>query len=92
MKRDSCVACVPVRFARGYTPRLHLNVVVELPGNGKLHTGGGTRWYAILVEATGSPLCFTQVKVTGTSPVYFALVKITGRRISWGSIQGWRNG
>ena len=23
-KRDSCVACVLVRFARGYTPRLHL--------------------------------------------------------------------
>ena len=45
-KRDSCVACVPVCFARGYTPRLHLNMVAELPGNRKLHTGGGTRWYA----------------------------------------------
>ena len=30
----------------GYTPRLHLNVVAELPGNGKFYTGGGTRRYA----------------------------------------------
>ena len=43
---------------------------------------------SILVEATGSPVCFTQVKVTGTFPAHFALVEITGRRISRGSIQG----
>ena len=70
-KRLLC-ACVPVRLARGYTPRLHLNVVAELPRK--------------------SPVCFTQVKVTGASPVYFALVKRTGRSSSRGSIQGQRNG
>ena len=43
---------------------------------------------SIQVEATGSPVCFTQVKATGASPVYFALVKRTGRRNSRGSIQG----
>ena len=31
-------------------------MVAELPGNGKLHTGGGTRWVrSILVEATLIP-------------------------------------
>ena len=48
-------------------PRLHLNVVAELPGN---------------------PVCFTQVKVTGVSPAYFAQVKIPGRESSRGSIRG----
>ena len=63
-KGDSCVS---VRLARGYTPRLHLNVVAEHPGN---------------------PVCFTQVKVTGVSPAYFAQVKIPGRESSRGSIRG----
>ena len=31
-------------------------------------------------------MCFTQVKVTGASPIHFALVKRTGRRIPRGSI------
>ena len=90
VRSDSGVACVAVRFARGYTPRIHLKVVAELPENGKLHTGA---WRyplvrSILVEATGSAVCFTQVKATGVSPVHFALAEITGRRISRGSIQG----
>ena len=46
-KRDSCVP-VPVRLARGYTPRLHLNVVAEPPGKspGVLHTGEGDRSFS----------------------------------------------
>ena len=65
-KRLLC-ACVPVRLARGSTPRLHLNVVAELPGK--------------------SPVCFTQVKVTGA----FSGILRTGEenRKNWlrGSIQ-----
>ena len=33
-KRNSCVPVFLYALARGYTPRLHLNVVAELPGNG----------------------------------------------------------
>ena len=45
------------RSSRGYTPRLRLNVVAELPGNGKLHTGGGTRWYAPFWWRQPDPRC-----------------------------------
>ena len=65
-------ACMPARFARVYTPKLHLNVVAELPGiPGVLHICEGDR---------------------GSSPVYFAFVKKTGRRQSQGSFQGQHNG
>ena len=39
---------VPVRLARGYTARLHLNVVAEPPGKspGVLHTGEGDRSFS----------------------------------------------
>ena len=61
------------------------------PGEkGKLHTCGGTRWYA--PHSTGSPVCFTQVKVTGFSPAHFTQVKISGRETCRGSIRGQRNG
>ena len=56
-------ACVPVRFARGYTQRL-------LSQRGSGAPGNGSSVRSNVVEATGSPVCFTQqVKVTGVSPV-----------------------
>ena len=33
-KRDSCEPVFLHALAKGYTPRLHLNVVAGLPGNG----------------------------------------------------------
>ena len=43
-KKRHLRACVPVRFARVHTPKLHLNVVAELPGiPGVLHTCEGDR-------------------------------------------------
>ena len=64
------------------------------PGEkGKLHISGVTLLVrSALVEATGSPVCFTQVKVTGFFPALFTHVKITGREISRGSIREQRNG
>ena len=51
-------ACVPVRLARAYTPKLHFNVVAELPGiPGVLHTCEGDR--------SSSPVYFAFVKRTG---------------------------
>ena len=56
-KRLLC-ACVPVRLARGYTPRLHLNVVAELPGKSPV--------CFTQVKVTGaSPVYFALVKRTG---------------------------
>ena len=49
---------MPVRFARVHTPKLHLNVVVELPGiPGVLHICEGDR--------SSSPVYFAFVKRTG---------------------------
>ena len=43
-KKRHLRACVPVRFARVHTPKLHLNVVAELPGiPGVLHICEGDR-------------------------------------------------
>ena len=51
-------ACVPVRLARVYTPKLHLNVVAELLGiPGVLHICEGKR--------SSSPVYFAFVKRTG---------------------------
>ena len=60
---DSCKkrhlrACVPVRLARVHTPKLHLNVVAELPGiPGVLHICEGDRRIP--------PVYFAFVKRTG---------------------------
>ena len=57
-KRRHLRACVPVRFARVHTPKLHLNVVAELPGiPGVLHICEGDRGippvYFTFVERPG---------------------------------------
>ena len=53
-------ACVPVRLARVHTPKLHLNVVAELPGiPGVLHICEGDRGIP--------PVNFAFVKRTGGS-------------------------
>ena len=54
-KRDSCVPVFLYALARGYTPRLHLNVVAELPGNGSSTQVEVPKVRSILVEATGIP-------------------------------------
>ena len=57
-KKRHLRACVPVRLARVHTPKLHLNVVAELPGiPGVLHICEGDRRIP--------PVYFAFVKRTG---------------------------
>ena len=70
-----------LRFCEG----IHAQVTSQR-GSGAPGKQEASHWWryplvrSILVEATGSPVCFTQVKVTGASPVYFALVEISGKK------------
>ena len=59
-KNGLLCACVPVRFARGYTPRLHFNVVAELPGKSPV-------CFTQVKVAGASPVYFALVKRTGRS-------------------------
>ena len=88
VKRDSCVACVPVRLARGYTPRLHLNVVAELAGEREASQLSRyplvLSWrHVVLHSGEGDRVFF---------PAHFTQAKISGREMSRNSIRGQRIG
>ena len=70
-KRLLC-ACVPVRLAKGYTPRLHLNVVAELPGKSPV-----CFTQVKVTKVTGaSPVYFALVKRTGRISSSFVIVQL----------------